>query len=700
MTELDYRIFFPYLSFRVGQEEIINKIENVFGNKGHFILVAPNGTGKSVIALSSVLPLVYKNNLKLIYLCRTYQQNDRIIEELRKIKNKQNYINGISLRGRSNLCINKNIRKENPDLEELTKMCEDSRNKKVCCEYYKEFKLDEHLQNELENLGEITEPTSLDFSTQLTELLKTYENEVVDINNLIDICEKKKICPYYFIRALIKGMRIIVCNYLWVFHPFILNNVLLPEINKNLSDCIIIIDECHNLTDTVLEINEVDLPESVLVHSKALLNKYRKVIINRDHFRSFEKFVFAVESKFREMELSFNKLIKKNKDLTEHLISLNSSELLITLSKMAGIENCIVLNSILIGAEDFISEIYQTEQAEQKRVLRNWLMQFRKFWLKMIRITKDETLLKTHFIGHYFERVKNIFKSILQIRPLDPQDFIKPVLQNCYSSLHLSGTLIPEVYINLTGLKSINRHYELEIMKSPFKKENIKAIIVKGVTSAYKQRKNLETFIKINQKIEEIISAHTGNIGIFCVSYKFLKKLNSTKLGNWKLDSIIKRYNRSIFKEGRNINNAKMIKTFKQHSKRNGAVLLGVLGGKNSEGEDFPGKDMETVIIVGFPFLPKNAFIQTKISYFNEKFQGKGNFYAYIEPAIRKSNQAAGRPIRKEDDKGAIIFLDYRYSEVLLKSFLSKWLNDEDILAIVENIPGVLEKDLKSFWNS
>ncbi len=237
-------------------------------------------------------------------------------------------------------------------------------------------------------------------------------------------------------------------------------------------------------------------------------------------------------------------------------------------------------------------------------------------------------------------------------------------------------------------------------MKSPFKKENIKAIIVKGVTSAYKQRKNLETFIKINQKIEEIISAHTGNIGIFCVSYKFLKKLNSTKLGNWKLDSIIKRYNRSIFKEGRNINNAKMIKTFKQHSKRNGAVLLGVLGGKNSEGEDFPGKDMETVIIVGFPFLPKNAFIQTKISYFNEKFQGKGNFYAYIEPAIRKSNQAAGRPIRKEDDKGAIIFLDYRYSEVLLKSFLSKWLNDEDILAIVENIPGVLEKDLKSFWNS
>ncbi len=698
MTELDYRIFFPYSSFRVGQEDIINKIENVFRNKGHFILVAPNGTGKSVIALSSALPLVYKNNLKLIYLCRTYQQNDRIIEELRKIKNKQNYINGISLRGRSNLCINKNIRKENPDLEELTKMCEDSRNKKVCCEYYKEFKLDEDLQNELENLGEITEPTSLDFSPQLTELLKTYENEVVDINNLVDICEKKKICPYYFIRALIKSMQIIVCNYLWVFHPFILNQVLLPEINKNLSDCIIIIDECHNLTDTVLEINEINLPENVLGHSKALLNKYRQSIINRDHFRSFERFIFAVESKFREMELSFNKMIKKNKDLTEHLFSLNSSELLKALSKMAGIKDNIVLNSILIGAEDFINEIYHTEQAEQKRVLRNWLMQFRKFWLKMIRITNDETSLKTHFIGHYFERDKNAFKSILQIRPLDPQDFIKPVLQNCYGSLHLSGTLIPEVYINLTGLKNINRHYELEMMRSPFKKENIKAIIVKGVTSTYQQRKILDTFIKINQKIEEIISAHTGNIGIFCVSYKFLNKLNSNKLGNWKLDAIIKRHNRSIFKEGRNINNAKMIKTFKQKSRSNGAVLLGVLGGKNSEGEDFPGKDMETVIIVGFPFLPKNAFITKKISYFNEKFQGNGRFYAYIEPAIRKSNQAAGRPIRKEDDKGAIIFLDYRYYEEGLSKYLSDWIKNEKVLSVVEDIPGMLKKELELFW--
>jgi len=95
-----------------------------------------------------------------------------------------------------------------------------------------------------------------------------------------------------------------------------------------------------------------------------------------------------------------------------------------------------------------------------------------------------------------------------------------------------------------------------------------------------------------------------------------------------------------------------------------------------------------------------NAYIRSKISYFDQKFESKGKFFGYIEPAIRKANQAAGRPIRRLEDKGAIIFLDYRYNGYDIKHYLSEWINNKDVLSIIEDNPGELGRNLKLFWNT
>jgi len=75
----NYDNFFPYERYRKGQEAIIKEISEHLRNRGHYLLIAPNGTGKSIISLASTLPIINSNNLKLIYLCRTHQQNDRIV---------------------------------------------------------------------------------------------------------------------------------------------------------------------------------------------------------------------------------------------------------------------------------------------------------------------------------------------------------------------------------------------------------------------------------------------------------------------------------------------------------------------------------------------------------------------------------------------------------------------------------------------
>ena len=48
--------------------------------------------------------------------------------------------------------------------------------------------------------------------------------------------------------------------------------------------------------------------------------------------------------------------------------------------------------------------------------------------------------------------------------------------------------------------------------------------------------------------------------------------------------------------------NEKMVPDFKACGDKGGAVFLGVQGGRTSEGVDFPGNQMNSVIVVGVPY--------------------------------------------------------------------------------------------------
>ena len=82
-----YRDFFPYPVFRTKQQEIIEKIENAARLRKNVLLSAPNGTGKTIIVLSALIPVALEYKLKIVYMCRTHAQSDRVIKELKKIYN-------------------------------------------------------------------------------------------------------------------------------------------------------------------------------------------------------------------------------------------------------------------------------------------------------------------------------------------------------------------------------------------------------------------------------------------------------------------------------------------------------------------------------------------------------------------------------------------------------------------------------------
>jgi DNA excision repair protein ERCC-2 len=105
---------------------------------------------------------------------------------------------------------------------------------------------------------------------------------------------------------------------------------------------------------------------------------------------------------------------------------------------------------------------------------------------------------------------------------------------------------------------------------------------------------------------------------------------------------------------------------FKSES-ANKAVLFSVVGGRLSEGMDYPAEEMEILVMVGIPY-PKPSAKQRALEIFYDRKFKKGWEYAVKAPTTRKLLQTIGRLIRDEKDRGVAVILDKRASH--FKNFI------------------------------
>jgi len=180
---------------------------------------------------------------------------------------------------------------------------------------------------------------------------------------------------------------------------------------------------------------------------------------------------------------------------------------------------------------------------------------------------------------------------------------------------------------------------------------------------------------------------------VFFPSYDVLKEIVNIGIRDKIID-----LGKQVFIESPELSstdNDFMIEEFKR-SAESGAVLLGVMGGRNSEGVDYPGKEMESVCVVGIPLAKPTPRVEASIEYYTSKFGSLGKIYSYVIPAVYKASQTAGRVIRSPEDRGFILLLDKRYLWPYYKSLLPQWLRRE--LEIIRNLDA-LEVKIKHFYN-
>lgn len=234
---------------------------------------------------------------------------------------------------------------------------------------------------------------------------------------------------------------------------------------------------------------------------------------------------------------------------------------------------------------------------------------------------------------------------------LDPSEVADGCLSLGRAAVYFSATLTPLSYFS--DLLGGGRHPEMLELASPFPRENLCLAAVDGVSTRFEDRDT--TYKKVASCIAAAVSAKAGNYMVYFPSYGYLEKVYA---------AFTKKYpgvNTAVQKRGMHAAEREEFLSYFKDDEGKMRIGFCVLGGLFSEGVDLPGKRLIGSIIVGVGLPGFSSERNIMRDYFENRYEN-GFEYAYTYPGMNGVLQAAGRVIRREDDRGIVVLIDDRYA--------------------------------------
>jgi DNA excision repair protein ERCC-2 len=626
---------FPY-TLRTHQNEIMQEIADTLTRGKQFAFESGTGSGKTVCVLAAALQYALENNKKIIYTTRTNAQQQQVILELRAIRNKSKNkcIFGVGMQGRGNMCP---LAREDPEIqngnsEELSKFC--SHQKKLAaqgqknkgCKYYRSY------------LGD---------KDRVDTIIQWTQKHLPTVEEFIDTCQTQTICPYEINKLIVHDALVVVVPYIYVFDKAI-RIKLFDWLAISEEDVILVVDEAHNLPDYLRELFSAELSSWML--NSCLLEADRfgnpSLADGRVTVTAFCKELLAVVNDLRDtyvygiLEGGIRKISQEKNDafIPSHELEAEIlSRLKITSKTLKDIM------SDLLAYGEKIQE-YKQKDGKLPRSYLHKLGVFLEFW---VTIEMEQYIKLVIDAG----QGKNPRVEAYCLDPSIGTDILKQV----HSSIHMSGTLEPlDEYRDSLGLPLETR---LASYPSPFPKENRKIFFVRDVTTRYDELMKDKTILpQMWQHVSGICNTFPKNTMVFFPSFNTLSM--------FKKNGHFAEIQRCLYVEEQDMSQTELmdlVTDFKSCGDGNGtgAALFSVMGGRISEGMDFPAEQLEIAVIIGIPYPKPTARQRGLQRYYDLKF-GKGWEYTVQAPAARKMLQAIGRLIRNEKDRGVAVILDKR----------------------------------------
>lgn len=458
-------------------------------------------------------------------------------------------------------------------------------------------------------------------------------------NVIEEYAEKHKVCPFELSLDISLWVDCVICDYNYLFDPRAYLRRFFAENNGNYA---FLIDEAHNLVDRAREMFSSEL---IKTHFYKIKKDYKGRNKALDKALSdINKYMLDLRNKCGEQGYSIN--ADKPKDFINILNKYTSAcEVMLKEDRELGGDNDFlqlyfeVLNFILIS--DFYDERY----------------------VSFIDSQRGDVTIKLFC--------------------LDPSFLLNEALKRGGSAVMFSATLTPLDYFReILGGTAEDWIIALD---SPFNNNNLCLMAADTISTKFKNRE--QSVKKINKLISSFVSRKTGNYIVYFPSYKYMNDVFE--------EFVLSSPDISAVEQGTSMTEEMredFLSSFQENPK-NTFVAFCVLGGIFSEGIDLKGSRLigTAVVSVGLPQLN----VQQNIikDYFNHK-NGMGYEYAYMYPGMNKVLQAAGRVIRSESDRGAVLLIDERFGDYSYKRLFPKHWEHCRAVKDIESLENILDE----FW--
>lgn len=209
------------------------------------------------------------------------------------------------------------------------------------------------------------------------------------------------------------------------------------------------------------------------------------------------------------------------------------------------------------------------------------------------------------------------------------------------------------------------------------------------MTTRYRLR-TAEMYQKIAGKIVSIANSVAGSIGVFVPSYALLESLIvEIEIRAPEIKTMIESRGLS------NLEASQLIDAFKSERR---SMLVGVQGGRFSEGEDFKGDVMDASVIVGLALPPPSPTLYAEYAYLKRNDSNDSYMMISLLPALRKAFQAAGRHLRSPGKKGMVFLLDSRFANTMILGLAPSWLKRDMIIG--DYSEAEIAEVIERFWRA
>lgn len=266
-------------------------------------------------------------------------------------------------------------------------------------------------------------------------------------------------------------------------------------------------------------------------------------------------------------------------------------------------------------------------------------------------------------------------------RCIDGSEYSAQIMAEHKAVVRFSGTLSPLLLFQRLHGQQGNASGQVVRAQTPFQAQQMGVFAVTDIDTYYQRRRS--SLGRLHELLTTLQETRPGRYLVAMPSYEYLAQLTEYASAD-----------ETFMQQSRAMDDKAQVALLERFQSTDQATLGIVMGGVFSESVDLGSGGLSGVVVVSLGLPPQDLNKTLIQGHFDETDgPGWGRQVAYLQPALSRIVQAAGRLIRGPDDRGVVCLVDPRFANPSLGDYFpAHW-------QVEPTKTEKLKKRLKIFWS-